>query len=250
MTSADELTDDAITGSYRVLQRRRGHRYSLDDLLTADEAVRARPGARRCLDLGCGLGSVLLMAAWRLPRATFVGIEAQDVSFDLACRNVERNGLGARVELFRGDLRDDARLEGLGPFDLITGTPPYFPPGTATPSPDPQRAAARVELRGGVEDYLATAGRLVAEDGRVVVCADARRPERVLDGAARAALTPVRRLDAIPRAGRDGALFTVWTLARRGELSVAPPFVARDVDGARTTQYVALRGAFGLPARV
>ena len=39
----------------------------------------------------------------------------------------------------------------------MTGTPPYKKLGTATPSPDPQRAHARIELRGGIEDYLATA---------------------------------------------------------------------------------------------
>jgi tRNA1(Val) A37 N6-methylase TrmN6 len=249
----DVLTDDALTGRYRVWQRVRGHRYSLDDVATAHEAILARPGARRCLDLGCGIGSVLLMVAYKLPDARLVGVEAQDVSFELAEHNAARNGLEDRVTLHHGDLRDPelrARLDGR--FDLITGTPPYQPPGTATPSPDPQRAHARIELRGGVEDYLLAMGALLAPGGRATVCADGRRPERVLGGAERAGLAPVRRRDFVPREGREGPLFTVWTLTLGGEagpLEEAPPFYARTRDGARTEAYLALRAFFDLPPR-
>ena len=61
-----ELTDDAIAGDWRIWQRRRGHRYSLDDVATAATAVRTRPAAESYLDLGCGLGSVLLMVSYKL----------------------------------------------------------------------------------------------------------------------------------------------------------------------------------------
>jgi len=55
----DDLTDDALTDRVRVLQRRSGHRYSVDDVATAWLALRTMPEARACLDLGCGIGSVL-----------------------------------------------------------------------------------------------------------------------------------------------------------------------------------------------
>ena len=140
---ADELTSDALTASFRLIQRRRGHRFSVDDLATAWEAVGAAPDADAFVDLGCGIGSVLLMVAWRLPGARGFGIEAQDVSFELARRNVHENGLGGRVTLAHGDLRDVTRAWPYGSCALVTGTPPYLPLGTASPSPDPQRGAAR-----------------------------------------------------------------------------------------------------------
>jgi SAM-dependent methyltransferase len=160
------------------------------------------------LDLGCGIGSVLLMVADRLPDARFVGVEAQAVSFALATKNVTRNGVGDRVTLIHGDFREPLALDR---FDLVTGTPPYQPSGTATPSPDEQRTYARIKMRGGVEAYLEAGSRALADDGVFVVCADARRPERVLDVAPKHGLRVVRRRDVIPRATRD-ALFTVWTL--------------------------------------
>lgn len=245
---ADELTSDALTASFRLVQRRRGHRFSVDDLATAWEAVRAAPGATTFLDLGCGVGSVLLMVAWRLPTARGFGIEAQDVSFELAGRNVHDNGVAARVELFHGDLREVTQAWPHGPCELVTGTPPYLPLGTASPSPDPQRAAARIELRGGVEDYLRAAARVLTPDGVVVVCADGRGPERVERGAAAADLVPIRRLDVVPRAGR-ATLFSVWTCARaaRGTLEHVQ-LIMRDEAGARTEASQAMRATFGLYA--
>lgn len=244
--TADELTSDAITASFRLIQRRRGHRFSVDDLATAAEAVRAAPEAATFLDLGCGVGSVLLMVAWRLSKAQGFGIEAQDVSIELARRNVTENGLGARVRLFHGDLRDVTREWPHGPCALVTGTPPYLPLGTASASPDPQRAAARIELRGGVEDYLAAAARVLSPDGVVVVCADGRYPERVLRGAAEATLVPLRRVDIVPRAGRS-VLFSVWTCARetRGALERVQ-IVMRDERGERTEGSLSMRRTFGL----
>ena len=244
---ADELTSDAITASFRLVQRRRGHRFSVDDLATAWEAARAAPGAPSFLDLGCGVGSVLLMVAWRLPEARGFGVEAQEISFELARRNVRDNGLAERVSLLHGDLREVTRDWPHGPFDLVTGTPPYLPIGTASASPDPQRAAARIELRGGVEDYLAAAARVLAPSGVVVVCADGRAPERVVRGAAAAELVPVRRLDIVPRAGR-ATLFSVWTCARAPREAALEhvQVVMRDEAGQRTEASLEMRRAFGL----
>lgn len=187
------------------------------------------------------------MVAYKNVSASAVGIEAQEVSFELAKRNVARNGLDERVELHHGDLRDPEWTHRIGRFDLVTGTPPYMPPGTSTPSPDLQKRFARIEMRGGVEAYLEAAGRLVTDDGRVVVCADARHPERVETGASDAGLQIVRRRDAVPREGK-GALFTVWTLARTGTAETVPPFVARTAEGARTQAYLDVRAYFDLPS--
>lgn len=242
----DELTSDAITADFRLVQRRRGHRFSVDDLATAWEAVRAAPAAETYLDMGCGIGSVLLMVAWRLSSARVFGIEAQEVSFGLAVRNVRDNGLEPRATLHHGDLRELTRAWAHGPVALVTGTPPYLPLGTASASPDPQRAAARIELRGGVEDYLAAASRVLAPDGVVVLCADGRAPERVLRGAEAAALAPRRRVDIVPRAGKS-PLFSVWTCTRAAAAALEHVTVTmRDEAGERTEASHAMRRAFGL----
>lgn len=246
-SDTDDLTDDAITDSYRLWQRRDGHRYSIDDVVTAWEAVGAVQSPRRCLDLGCGIGSVLHIVAYRFPAAEIVGIEAQEVSYALATRNVERNGLNDRVTLVRGDLRE---VDAGGTFDLVTGTPPYFRIGTSVPSEDSQRMYARVELRGGVEDYLGAGARALASGGRLVLCADARTPERVTETAPGFGLRVLRRRDVVPRAGKKPPLFTVWTLghdSEGGEYERTEPLVVLDDCGVPTRMGCELRNFVGIP---
>ena len=242
-----ELTSDALTARVRVFQRKRGHRYSFDDVVTAWVAARAVPEARTHLDLGCGIGSVLLMIADRLPVVRSVGIEAQTESYALACRNVAHNRLSERVCVLHGDLRD---RELASSFELVTGTPPYKKPGTATPSPDPQRAYARIELRGGVEDYLASAARWLAPEGTCVVCMDANGEERVWAGASAAGLRVEARLDVVPIAAHKARLFSVFTLRRQASAPRSPftadEFALRDANGARTEAAFELRTFFGL----
>jgi tRNA1(Val) A37 N6-methylase TrmN6 len=282
-SATQDLTNDALTDRVRVTQRRGGHRYSFDDVVTAWVAARAVPNARSYLDLGCGLGSVLLMVADRLRDVRALGIEAQAESFALARRNVGQSWLAERVRLSHGDLRDEAlcdraradfaqfatgrelqcagvvspvgeHAEAWSGFDLVTGTPPYKKLGSATPSPDPQRAHARIELRGGIEDYLATAARLLAPSGTCVMCMESEGLTRAETGARAAGLEIVARLDVIPIERGKGRLFSVFALRRR-QLGAAEPgrlnvseLVLRDAFGARTEAALELRRFFGLEA--
>jgi tRNA1(Val) A37 N6-methylase TrmN6 len=239
------LTDDRLTRDYRVFQRAKGHRFSSDDVATAWVAWNAASSSRRVIDLGCGLGSVLLHLAWKLPEATLVGVEAQAISFELLRRNVTRNQLDERITIHHGDLRDATTLAAAGAgFDLVTGTPPYFPPDTAVDAMDEQRAYARIEYRGGVEDYLAAGGKLLAEAGVMVLCGDARAGDRVERGAAAAALAIGARCDVIPHVGRP-ALFSIWTLARRVGPRAISTLTIRDADGKRTDEALALSAFSG-----
>jgi tRNA1(Val) A37 N6-methylase TrmN6 len=235
-----------LAGDWRILQRLDGHRWSLDDLVTAWYAARAaaeRP-PRHVLDLGCGIGTVLLLLAWRFPDARGVGVEAQEVSVDLARRSLAWNGAAGRCTVDLGDLRD---VPGHAAFDLVTGTPPYLPPGTATPSVRVQRGPCHLEYRGGIEEYCAAAARALAPHGRFVVCHSI--PARVERAAAAVGLALVRRRDVVPRTGKR-PLFAVHVLERRGEAGspvVEPPLVVRDAGGVRTAEFRALRAEMGMP---
>jgi tRNA1(Val) A37 N6-methylase TrmN6 len=141
-------------------------------------------------------------------------VEAQAQSFELLQRNVARSGFSERLSVAHGDLRDAALMSRLGSgFDLITGTPPYFPPPAALDAEDEQRAYARIEYRGGIEAYIDAGARLLSDDGVFVLCGDARAAERTRSACRSAGLAIQARCDVLPRVER-AALFSVWTLKR------------------------------------
>jgi tRNA1Val (adenine37-N6)-methyltransferase len=239
-----------LSGDWRILQRIGGHRWSLDDLVTAwvavDETRDAPP--RRYADLGCGIGSVLMMLAWRFPQARGLGVEAQAVSADLARRSLAWNGILDRCAVRLGDLRNPSILPEARAFALVTGTPPYLAPGTANESKRLQRGPCRFEHRGGIEAYCRAAARLLAPGGIFVACAGALQRERVATAADRAGLAINRRLDVVPRADKS-PLFSVYAMrAEPTRLSArVDAFIVRGADGERTAPFRTLREEMGMP---
>jgi tRNA1Val (adenine37-N6)-methyltransferase len=239
------LTDDWLTRDVRVYQRQKGHRFSSDDVATAYIAHATRPTASRVLDLGTGLGSVLLLLAWRLPQAVLCGVEAQAISFELLTRNVARSGFGERIRVRHGDLRDPQLLQSFDQkFELITGTPPYFPPDAALDAEDEQRAYARIEYRGGVEAYVHAAAPLLAPGAALVLCGDARTDARVRQAAADAGLSVNARCDVIARSG-NSPLFSIWTLAAEAAPFAEKVLTLRGPDQQPTADAASLRAFSG-----
>ena len=121
----------SLVGKWKIFQKQGGHRFSTDDVTTAWVACREIVAMRSAgkevathLDMGCGLGSVLMMVGWRYPELRSTGIEAQQISFELASRSVEFNGASGRMKVYHGDLRDQNVLPPNSTFDIVTGTPP------------------------------------------------------------------------------------------------------------------------------
>jgi tRNA1Val (adenine37-N6)-methyltransferase len=239
-----------LSGDWRVFQKLRGHRWSLDDLVTGWIATRSLDpaGPLRALDLGCGLGSVLLLVAWRLPRADVTGIEAQADRAAMGRRSIAYNGAGDRCRILDGDLRelDPAVTPG---FDLITGTPPYFPRGTGTESSKPHAAPCRFELRGGVEDYLATGAAVLAPTGSLVICSSMLELERVTAAATATNLHRREHWEIIPRAGK-APLVAVDVFGRAPTMATAHhTLTVRDRAGEWTADLLRVRADLGMPPR-
>ncbi len=235
---------DPLVGDWKILQLRRGHRFSTDDLVTAWRAAAARPDARRLLDIGCGIGSVGLTTLSLVGAdATLVGVEVQEVSAGLARRTVRLNGLSERVTIHHGDLRDADVLPEDARFDLVTGSPPYVPVGSGVISPVPQRAGARIELKGSVYDYCVAARRWMAPGARFAFVMAAADP-RTEDAPRAAGLEVIERVDYVFREGRAPHIATL--VCARAEDGPHPPrvsrtLVVRDVDGEWTPAYEAFR---------
>ena len=249
-------TLDSVGGHFRLFQLRDGHRFSTDDVLTAWYGTSWCPTARTALDLGSGIGTVGMVVAWRLPGARLVTVEAQEVSVGLARKSARYNGVTDRYEIRQGDFRDPGVLREEERFDLVTGSPPYFPPGTGVESGHPQKLACRFELRGTVADYCATAVRHLASGGFFACVFPYEPPQlaRVQAGAQEAGLVIVRQRPVVFREG-DRPLIGLFGLMRatdlpewfRGRTWVEPELIIRARDGSIHPEYSAVKLAIGFP---
>ena len=242
-------TLDYISGHYRIFQYSGGHRFSTDDVLTAWYATQWAPRVERAADLGSGIGSVALVVAWRLPGARIVTVEAQEASVRLAQKSVRYNGLQERFTIRHGDLREFTTDER---FDLVTGSPPYFPLGTAVEAEHPQAVPARIEVRGTVADYAATAARILAPGGIFVFVFPYDQKPRAEEAIAANALVLLRRRDVIFKEGEPPRI-SLFAAARATDLPpdrepwIEPPLVIRTRDGQMHPEYRMVRLSFGFP---
>lgn len=247
-------TLDAISGHFRVFQLKDGHRFSTDDVLTAWYGTTWAPAAHRVLDLGSGIGSVGMIAAWRLPGARFVTVEAQAGSVALARKSARYNGLEDRYEIREGDFRDPALAGAHERFDLVFGSPPYFPLGTGILGEHPQKVACRFEVRGDIRDYARVAAAHLSNGGLFVCVFPEEQRGRVEAAARDAGMTIVRRRPVVFRDG-EPPLVTLFAMTRAADLPermrlrtwVEPPLVIRTTAGDVHPEYAAVKLSVGFP---
>ena len=169
-------------GSYRLTQSDDCFKLGRDSVLLSGFCT-LRRGWQVC-DLGCGVGTLLLLLSQREEDLTRTGIELDPKAAELARRNLLTNGLSGQV--LTGDLRDRTLVPG-DRFHLVISNPPYFRAGSGKSG-----GRARMDETCSVEELCQTAGRLTRTGGRFALV---YRPERLAELFAaldRARLTPKR----------------------------------------------------------
>ncbi|MBI2711725.1 MAG: methyltransferase [Bdellovibrio sp.] len=248
---------DALSGHFKIYQYRAGHRYSTDDLLVAWYGTSFCGSAKKVLDLGSGIGSVGMIAAWRLPGAEFVTIEAQDISVQLAQKSIRYNGLESRYEIRCGDFRDSETLSGKERFDLILGSPPYFPMEDGLLGNHPQKISCRFEMRGSILDYASVASKHLTPGG-VFACifpvAPKHQRDRVNQAAQEAGFTILRTRDVVLKEG-EPPLLALFLMTLSSDIPEAyrektwheNPLMIRQKDGSIHPEYSVIKMSIGFP---
>lgn len=111
-----------------------------------------KAGSVRLLEVGCGTGIYIKLAAISNPQLTAVGLELQAPVADMARQNMEAWGLQERVTIEVGDVREKSFADG---FDLVTSYNNiyYFP------------VADRVALLKQLRSFLKPGGSLFLTTG-------------------------------------------------------------------------------------
>lgn len=219
--SAEEDVTVETLGPYCFIQSGRGQRLTQDTVLLA-EFILPLKADDRVIDIGTSTGGVPLILAWKSAARKITGVEVMPGIARVAERNVEINGLRGRVEVVEKDFRvlKDAYPEGA--FTVVASNPPYRKANSSRISPDLERAAARSDILGSLDELLNTASYLLAPEGRACFVFTTERFFEMNDGLRKWGLMPTRLRFVHTKEGHPTRLFLVEA-RRRGNLIVEDP---------------------------
>ena len=196
-----ETLDTFYRGRIRILQKKKGYRFSVDAPLLAD-FIRTGPDDE-IVELGTGSGVVSLLLSLK-PFRRITALEIQPALADLARRNVTLNGLEDRVAVLEQDWR---RYRPGRKFDLVFSNPPYIRSGTGFPSRTPEKAVAKHEIHGEITDVMAATAELLSPAGRACFIFPEIRRSDFLEAAGALGLGLRRSRSVHPRGDEPPNLF-------------------------------------------
>ena len=230
-----ETIDDLLGGRLKILQKERGYRFSIDSLLLA-HFVQMKTGGS-VIDLGTGSGVILLILSHRFKCGRMVGVEVQEELVDMAGRSIKMNGLEDEIELFLGDVREINALFAPQSFDVVIFNPPYRRLSSGRINPDQEKAVARHEIKGTVDNFLLSARYIVKETGCLYLIYPAVRMAELLFRMRENDIEPKRLRMVHSRHISEGEFVLVEGKKGGGEeLKVLPPLFIYEEDGGYTEE--------------
>jgi tRNA1Val (adenine37-N6)-methyltransferase len=223
-----ETADKLMEGSVLVLQKEKGYRFSIDAILLAQFIHLARHDC--ACDLGTGSAVIPIILSKRNDRVKLAGVEIQDELADMAMRNVRLNDLEHSVRIYKGDIKKIGDLFDQGSFQCVFFNPPYRRMNSGRINPDREKAIARHEIEGTVDDFLSAARYLLSEGGSVYVIYPATRSVELIFGMRKMALEP-KRIRMVHSNNCSRAQFILAEGIKGGgeELHIMPPlFIYND----------------------
>lgn len=172
----DERLDDLQYNGLRLIQKKRGFCFGVDAVLLSHFAQVA--AGSRVVDLGTGTGIIAVLLAAKKRTKEMVGLEIQAEIAEMARRSVDLNGLGDRVKIVQGDIKEAVKLFGASSFDAAVSNPPYMGKGGGLLNPADTKAVSRHEILCTLDDVVSAAARLLRPGGKFSMV---HRPQRLAD---------------------------------------------------------------------
>lgn len=226
----DETIDEFFHGRLRVLQKEKGYRFSIDSLLLADFVTLKR--GERVVDLGTGSGIVALILALSCPEVRIAEVEIQGDLADMAARSVVLNRMEERITVHTGDVKKIRKLFEPQSFDVAVFNPPYRRLNSGRINPNGERAIARHEVKGTIDDFLASARYLLKDGGRASVIYPTVRGVQLIASMRGNGIEP-KRLRIVHSNGTSGGVFILAEGVKGAgeEVQIMPPLFIYREDG-------------------
>ena len=231
----DVLGDNCL----RLIQPRNGYRFSIDSLLLWG-FLSVSPGDQWAdLGSGCGIIAIALAKLGRVKRV--VSVELQEGLAGLARRNCRLNHVEETVTVITGNIRDRDLFKRVPPVDYVCANPPYYTSVSGRVNPDSQKALARHEMRGTLEDFISRGRTLLKRGGGFNLILPVERLTEAFERLLRAQLFPSRLRFVHSRAALPAVLVLIEARKeKQAPLNVVFPFIIYEAENRYTPEAQAL----------
>jgi tRNA1Val (adenine37-N6)-methyltransferase len=220
--SSDETLDAFCDGDLKVIQKKRGYRFSLDAILLS-QFVKIRKN-EKVIDLGTGCGILPLLLSRTTKAHSFIGIEIQKELVECAQKNITLNRLEHRISILHLDYRKLRGTFAPGSFDVVLSNPPYRKYRTGRLNPSIEKAIARHEIKGTLEDLISMASYLLPPKGKCYLIFPALRAVDLIVALRGRKLEPKRVQFVYPHIGGEAKFILTESLKASGvELKIIDP---------------------------
>lgn len=236
-----ERLDDLQIKGYRIIQNPGRFCFGMDAVLLSSFAkVKKR---ERALDLGTGTGILPILLEAKNEGEHYTGLEIQQESVDMARRSVKLNGLGDKVEVTAGDIRNASELFGAASFQVVTVNPPYMIGEHGLKNENEALYIARHEALCTLDDVLRESARLLTPKGRFYMVHRPFRLPEILAKMSAYRIEPKRMRLVHPYVDKEPNMVLVEGL-RGGNprMKVEAPLVVYGNDGNYTEELLRIYG--------
>ena len=230
MLFQDETLNHLLSGNVKILQKKKGYRFSIDSILLA-HFVRVKE-EQKVVDLGTGSGVIPIILATKVKSTEIWGVEIQEELAKMATRNIEMNHLQGRVHILKGDARNLAdRMDSEG-FDIVLTNPPYRKFRSGRLNLQREKAIARHEITGSLADMAKIAFRLLRPKASFCLVYPAGRIVDLITCIMESRLEPKRLRLVHPNVRKGAQLILVEAIKGGGPgIEIHPPLFIHDLNG-------------------
>jgi len=228
-------TLDLICGDLKILQKKKGYRFSLDALLLA-HFIRLK-GQEPAVEFGTGSAVIPIILQRRFGAKKVIGIEIQENLAERARRNIRMNAMEDRIEILKGDVRDIRNFFRPLSARVVFFNPPYRKADSGRINLDSEKALARHEITGSLNDFLSAARYILKSGGTVFLVYPAVRLVELLHRMRLNGLEPKRLRMVHTKTGSDGVFILAEGVKNGGEeLELMTPLFIYDEKGEYTEE--------------
>ena len=229
-----ERVDDLQNG-YFVIQDPEKFCFGMDAVLLSGFA-RVKEG-EKVLDMGTGTGIIPILLRAKTKGEHFTGLEIQEECAEMARRSVEYNGLGSKITIVQGGIKEAAEIFGAASFHVVTCNPPYMIGQHGLKNPHLPKAIARHEILCTLEDVVSRAAKVLGDRGRFYMVHRPFRLVEIMNILTKYKLEPKRMQLVYPFIDREPNMVLIEALkGGNSRITVEPPLIVYEKPGVYTKE--------------